>query len=155
MSAASPGAGPDGVDASAREPDPIHEEEALGKAYDTRLLQRLWRYVAPYRVQVVLTLLLVAPMFALELAPAWIIKTGLDHVIAPSAGAPRAGGEPGAALAWLLNAPAGLPALLWLAGLYLAAMVVNAGLSFVQTVLMATTGQSAMRDLRRDVFGHI
>ena len=34
MSAASPGAGPDGVDASAREPDPIHEEEALGKAYD-------------------------------------------------------------------------------------------------------------------------
>ncbi len=155
MSAASPGARPDGVDAAAREPDPIHEEEALGKAYDTRLLQRLWRYVAPYRVQVVLTLLLVAPMFALELAPAWIVKTGLDHVIAQSAGAPRAGGEPEAALAWLLTAPAGIPALLWLAGLYLAAMVVNAGLSFVQTVLMATTGQSAMRDLRRDVFGHI
>jgi len=59
--------------------DSLHEEEALGKAYDAHLLRRLWRYVAPHRWQVVLTLLLVAPMFVLELAPAWIIKAGLDH----------------------------------------------------------------------------
>jgi ATP-binding cassette subfamily B protein len=26
-----------------------HEEEALGKAYDARLMRRLLRYVAPYR----------------------------------------------------------------------------------------------------------
>ena len=155
MSATRPGATPDGVDAAAREPDPIHEEEALGKAYDTRLLLRLWRYVAPYRVQVVLTLLLVAPMFALELAPAWIVKTGLDQVIAPPGGVPRSAAEPDIAFPWLLHAPAGIPALLWLAGLYLAAMVASAALAFAHTVLMATTGQSAMRDLRSDVFAHI
>ena len=56
------------------------EEEALGKAYDGRLLARLWPYVAPYRAQVLLTLAIVVPLFALELTPAWIIKNGLDVV---------------------------------------------------------------------------
>ena len=35
-----------------------HDEEALGKAYDARLMRRLWHYVRPYRGQVALTLLL-------------------------------------------------------------------------------------------------
>ena len=30
----------------------MHEEEALGKAYDGRLLMRLWPYIWPYRWQV-------------------------------------------------------------------------------------------------------
>jgi len=64
--------------AAAPQQDALQEEEALGKAYDARLMRRLWRYVAPYRWQVVATLVLVAPMFVLELAPAWIIKSGLD-----------------------------------------------------------------------------
>ena len=50
----------------------MHEEEALGKAYDARLLARLWHFVAPYRAQVAVTLALVFPLFLLELAPAWI-----------------------------------------------------------------------------------
>jgi ABC-type multidrug transport system fused ATPase/permease subunit len=57
----------------------LQEEENLGKAYDLRILRRLWRYVAPYRLQVVGTLALVAPLFLVEIAPAWIIKTGLDR----------------------------------------------------------------------------
>ena len=59
----------------------LHEEEALGKAYDARLMKRLWRFVQPYRWQVVVTLLLVVPLFLLELAPAWIIKQGLDEAL--------------------------------------------------------------------------
>jgi ATP-binding cassette subfamily B protein len=111
----------------------MHEEEALGRAYDARLLGRLWRYVAPYRGQVALTLAMVAPLFLLELAPAWIVKTGLDRVVGH--------GAPGA--------------LAWLAGLYLAAMLASAALQFTHGILMARTGQSAMRDLRSDVFAHI
>ena len=37
----------------------MHEEEALGKAYDLRLMVRLWRWVAPYRWQVGATLALI------------------------------------------------------------------------------------------------
>ncbi len=36
--------------------DVIHEEEALGKVYDTRLIALLWKYVSPYGWQVALTL---------------------------------------------------------------------------------------------------
>ncbi len=62
----------------------FQEEEALGKAYDARLMRRLWSYVAPYGWQVVATLAMVVPMFLLELAPAWIIKNGLDRVVGPA-----------------------------------------------------------------------
>ncbi len=33
----------------------IHEEEVLGKAYDSRLMRRLLGYLRPYRLQVVVT----------------------------------------------------------------------------------------------------
>ena len=56
------------------------EEEALGRAYDTRLLLRLWPYVRPFWRQIALTLMLFVPIFALELTPAWIVKSGIDQV---------------------------------------------------------------------------
>jgi ATP-binding cassette subfamily B protein len=127
--------------------DVLHEEEVLGKAYDGRLMARLWRWVSPYRGQVAATLLLTAPMFVLELAPAWIVKAGLDRV--------QGAGAPAGAAERLLVPPGGLDPLAWLAGLYLVAMALGAALQFLHAVLMAKTGQSAMRDLRRDVFGHL
>ncbi|HVP29639.1 MAG TPA: ABC transporter ATP-binding protein [Myxococcota bacterium] len=156
----------------------LHEEEALGKAYDLRLLARLWRYVRPYRGQVALTLLLVVPLFVLELTPAWIVKVGLDTVIAPAiAGAapaattapagghaaPSANALAAAAAnrlgldgaAHLFAPPHGFPPLAWLACLYLVFMFASAGLQFVHAVVMSWTGQSAMRDLRTDVFRHV
>lgn len=151
--------------AGVAEQDSLHEEEALGKAYDARLLRRLWRYVAPYRAQIALTLLLVAPMFALELAPAWIVKTGLDQVIAPSIGVSGALGAGGAASSaapavpaavdGLAHGPASIPPLVWLGILYLVAMLASSGLQFWQTLVMAKTGQLAMRTLRSEVFAHI
>ena len=63
--------------------DAIFEEEALGAAYDARLIRRLWPYVRPYWRQVAATIGLAAPLFVAELAPAWLIKVGLDSFIAP------------------------------------------------------------------------
>jgi ATP-binding cassette subfamily B multidrug efflux pump len=130
------------------------EEEALGKAYDSRLIARLWRYVAPYQRLVFLTLAMVPVLFVIELAPAWIVKTGLDHVFAESGGA-TAGEDGPAGLGWFFDAPLGIAPLLWLAGLYLVIMLVDSALHFANMVIMAITGQLAMRDLRRDVFAHI
>ncbi len=129
--------------------DALHEEEALGKAYDTRLLRRLWHYVSPYRLQVLLTLLLVLPIFAMELAPAWVIKTALDR----AADAPATGST--AWIADLIAPPAWIGPYVWFGFLYLAASMFGALLHYGNMLLMATTGQSAMRDLRRDVFAHI
>jgi ATP-binding cassette subfamily B protein len=130
----------------------FHDEEALGKAYDARLLARLWRYVAPYRAQVAATIGLTVPLFVLELAPAWIIKNGLDRVLGDADAAHRIASEP---LAFLFEPHLGLSPLGWLASLYLVAMLTSAALQFTNGVLMSLTGQSAMRDLRRDVFAHL
>jgi len=138
---------------SARNPAPrtaaaeaMHEEEALGRAYDARLLARLWRFVAPYRGEVVLTLVLVVPSFLLELAPAWIVKTGLDHLVG-AGGTSRFG-------RWL-EPPSALPKLAWLAGVYLAVMIAGSAVAYLSALVMSRTGQAAMRDLRSSVFSHI
>ena len=125
----------------------ILEEEALGKAIDRKLLARLWRHVKPYRWQVVATLLLVAPLFLFELAPAWIIKTGLDLASGKA--------RPGGALAGLLVPPEGISPFVWLPTLYLIAGVLRAGTEYAQSLLIAATGQAAMRDLRQVVFDHV
>ncbi len=133
----------------------FQEEEALGKAYDAHLMRRLWRYVSPYGWQVAATIAMVVPMFVLELAPAWIIKNGLDRVVGPASGA--AGAVPHAPMRFefLFEPHLGMSPLAWLAALYLFAMLASAGFQFVNAVLMSLTGQAAMRDLRREVFAHI
>jgi ATP-binding cassette subfamily B protein len=137
--------------------DAMHEEEALGRAYDGRLLARLMPFVLPYRGQVALALGLVVPLFVLELAPAWIIKTGLDRVLGTAASLPSGGSLE----RWLapfgpwLEAPEGIPPLYWLAGIFLVVSLLGSALQFLDTVLLSLTGQAAMRDLRRAVFDHI
>ena len=65
--------------------DAVHDEQSLGKAYDARLLLRLWPFLRPYKWIFALDLLLFAPLFVLELAPAWIIMHGLDEVFGGAA----------------------------------------------------------------------
>jgi len=131
----------------------LHEEEALGRAVDSRLLARLWTYVAPYKWQVVLTIFMVFPLFFLELAPAWIVGTGLDRVIAPADDSSLAVWE--TPFTRLLHAPPGIPPLVWLAGFYLLVSVSWAGLQYLNLLLMVRTGEAAMRDLRAAVFSHV
>jgi ATP-binding cassette subfamily B protein len=131
----------------------LHEEEALGRAVDSHLLARLWPYVAPYKWQVVLTILMVFPLFFLELAPAWIVGTGLDRVIAPAENSSLAAWE--TPFTRLLHAPPGIPPLLWLAGFYLLVSVSWAGLQYLNLLLMVRTGEAAMRDLRAAVFARV
>jgi ATP-binding cassette subfamily B protein len=140
MSAATPGPGRSGLEL-------ILEEEALGKAIDRKLLRRLWQHVNPYRWQVAATLLLVGPMFLLEITPAWLLKTGLDRL----AGAENPGGAVGA---WL-EPPGDISPWVWLPSLFLLVGVLRAGVEYAQVLLLAATGQAAMRDLRQTVFDHI
>ncbi len=155
MSSAANGRTPASKTPNGRPADP-HEEEELGRAYDGRLLLRLWPYVRPYRRQIWITLLLFVPIFLLELAPAWIVKVGMDLVLV---GEPTAGGWANAALAGvqqrLATPPPGVPVAIWLAGLYFGVSVSLGLLSWVHQVIMAMTGQYAMFDLRRAVFAHI
>jgi ATP-binding cassette subfamily B protein len=132
----------------------MHEEEALGKAYDLRLAARLWPYIKPYWPQVLITLLLFFPLFCLELFPALVVKVGLDRVILPDLALEETA-DPLLRMAWILDAPAGIDPLYWLGGLLFAAMLLGSAFHFLNMAVMGWVGQSAMRDLRRDVFAHI
>jgi len=56
----------------------MHEEEALGKAYDSHLMRRLLAYMKPYRWSVVLAMSMVAIVTPLELAPPWFFQHAID-----------------------------------------------------------------------------
>jgi ATP-binding cassette subfamily B protein len=120
----------------------LFEEEELGRAIDTRLLARLWLWIRPYRRRAGLSLLLAAPAFAFELAGPWILGAGADLW----------SGKP---LPPALMPPAGIDPVWWLGGVFACVSLVNLGLDYLQAILLATTGQAAMRDLRRAAFDHI
>src|SRR6266851_4577403 len=56
----------------------LNEEEALGKAYDSRLMRRLLQYMKPYKWRVVLALVMVAIVTPLELAPPLIFRKAIE-----------------------------------------------------------------------------
>jgi ATP-binding cassette subfamily B protein len=109
----------------------FHEEEALGKAYDARLMRRLLQYLKPYWWLVGLAVLILAGASALEIVGPWLTKVALDDAIPPP----------------------GDPQLLTLLALgYLGAMVLGFLLLYIQRILTAWLGQRIMYDLRREIF---
>ena len=108
-----------------------HEEEALGKAYDARLMRRLLRYLIPYWWLVGLAVLILAAASALEVVGPWLTQIALDEAIPP---------------------PGDRRLLAFLAAGYLGAMVVSFLLLYSQRILTAWLGQRIMYDLRKEIF---
>jgi ATP-binding cassette subfamily B protein len=142
----------------------MHDEDTLGKAYDARLLLRLWPFLRPYKWIFAVDLLLFAPLFVLELAPAWIIMHGLDEVFGDGAGVDPATSSAavaeltGAFSQWatqIFDPPWIFSPLGWLVLLYAVVMLAYAAFQFVYMYLSAWMGQLAMRDLRVEIFDHI
>jgi ATP-binding cassette subfamily B multidrug efflux pump len=56
-------------------------EEILGKAYDMRLVKRLWHYIHPYKRLFLLAMLLLPLQEAFGLAQPYLMKIGIDRYI--------------------------------------------------------------------------
>jgi len=119
-----------------------HEEEALGKAYDSRLMKRLLGYMKPYRWRVVLALALVAVVTPLELAPPWIFKRAIDNHLVP-------------AMEHKIAEVTARTGLIWLSLLYLAVLAFDFLAQYIQIRIMQRVGQQTMYDMRREIFGHL
>src|SRR5215471_10988102 len=63
----------------------IHEEEVLGKAYDSRLMKRLLVYLRPHWTNVIFSILLLIIVGALELAGPTLTQFTFDYIIRPAA----------------------------------------------------------------------
>jgi ATP-binding cassette subfamily B protein len=126
------------------------EEEVLGKAYDSRLMARLLKYLRPYRWQVAIALVSIfLKSFADVLGP-YLIKVAIDRYLAPK-GAPT--GVSSGIWSWLSPRP--ITGIAQIAAIYVGLLVFSFWLEFLQTYYMQWTGQKVMFDLRRQIFRHL
>jgi ATP-binding cassette subfamily B protein len=124
-----------------------HEEDILGKAYDSRLMKRLLRYLRPYTWQVALALVAIVLKAGTDVLGPYLTKVAIDRYLARSPGATSA--------FWSWLSPAPLTGIAQIAGIYVGMLVFGFLLDFVQTYFMQWTGQKVMFDLRSQIFRHL
>jgi ATP-binding cassette subfamily B protein len=121
------------VRTASRALDPGTEDEVVGRAYDRRLMARLWTYARPYRRILTIAALLFPLASAVDLVPPYLVKVAIDdHIVHRD---------------W-----AGLSRVAVLFVLTLGAQYV---LRYGVGYLMAGTGQRVVHDLRQALFAHV
>ncbi|MBU8933304.1 MAG: ABC transporter ATP-binding protein/permease [candidate division Zixibacteria bacterium] len=110
-----------------------HEEEALGKAYDARLMKRLLTYMRPYRLAMVTAVLLLFMSASAQISLAFVTQYGIDSFI-----------EKGISTGFEK-----------VALLYLGVIVLILGFSYGQIMVTVWLGQKVQHDLRIQIFRHL
>ncbi len=119
-----------------------HEEEALGKAYDSRLMRRLLEYMRPYKWRVILALTLTLAVTPLELAPPYMFKVAIDRYLTP-------------AVSQAISLASARRGLVLISLIYLLVLFFDFLAQYVQIRIMQRVGQQTMYDMRREIFAHI
>ncbi len=125
----------------------IHEEEVLGKAYDSRLMKRLLTYLHPYRVQVVIALIAIVLKACADVLGPYLTKVAIDKYLASHT-------EAHSLLDRFLS-PRPMTGIAQIAGMYIGILLFSFLLEFTQTYVMQWTGQKVMFDLRSEIFRHL
>ena len=111
----------------------LHREVDLGKAYDARLIRRLWAYIRPYRGLFWGAMLCLPLTSVCSLAQPYMLKVAIDRYMAQG---DRAG-------------------VLRMGGLYGIAMLAEFGFLYLQYYLMMLVAQKSLADLRLDLVEHL
>jgi len=114
-------------------PHYYHEEEILGKAYDSRLMKRLLHYVKPYRHLLAIGILASLVVSGMELALPLIIKWTVDVPIATG----------------------NYTGIFHMSLLYLVLLLGTFVVDYAKVYILNLLGQKAMRDLRIELFTHV
>jgi len=120
----------------------IHEEEALGKAYDSHLLKRLLEYLRPYRWRVILALAFVAIVTPLELAPPKLFQIAIDKYLVPG-------------MRHQLVESAAWRGIGVISVVFFGVLVFDFLAQYIQIRIMQRVGQQTMYDMRTAIFRHI
>ncbi len=124
-----------------------HEEEVLGKAYDSRLMKRLLGYLRPYKWQVLLALSAIVLMAGTAVLGPYLTKVAIDKYLAH---VPRE-----SSFLDRFLSPQPLVGIAQIAAIYVGLLLVGFLLEFTQTYIMQWTGQKVMFDLRGQIFRHL
>ena len=120
----------------------IQEEEALGKAYDSRLMKRLLEYMRPYAWRVFLALALVMVVTPLELAPPVLFQKAIDNYLVPG-------------MNGILALSSAWRGVLWISLLYFGVLGFDFLAQYIQIRIMQRVGQQTMYDMRTEIFGRL
>src|ERR1700682_5077809 len=124
-----------------------HEEEVLGKAYDSRLMKRLLRYLAPYKWQGAIALGSILLKVGADVLGPYLTKIVIDRYLAPVPGLHTRFDR------FLSSNPfAGIAEI---AAIYVGLIVFSFLLEYLQTYYMQWAGQMVMFDLRSEIFRHL
>jgi len=113
----------------------IAAEEVLGKAYDARLMKRLWPFVRPHWRLLVLSMFLIPITVGFELAQPYLLGFAIDNYIAAD--------------------PPTTDGLIWVALGYVGLVLLQSGSSFGQLYCLQLLGQRSMHDLRLETYRHV
>lgn len=110
-----------------------HSEEVYGKAYDIRLIRRLWRFLVPYKRLFFFALLLLPLLQLFGLAQPYLMKIAIDRYMAT--------GD-----VWGLQE---------VALLFLVAVVGEALATYYHYYLTMLVAQKSLADMRVAIFAHV
>ncbi|MGD0694826.1 MAG: ABC transporter ATP-binding protein [Terriglobia bacterium] len=128
----------------------FHEEEILGKAYDSRLMKRLIRYLRPYRFVAAVALAAILLYGVLQAVPPYLMKVEVDRYLDPSGRQ-----QIPQFLANFLSRDPRAGILQIALALFLPTVALTFLLEFAQSFAMQWVGQKVMYDLRKEIFGHL
>ncbi|MGO8731239.1 MAG: ABC transporter ATP-binding protein [Terriglobia bacterium] len=130
--------------------DSFHDEEVLGKAYDSRLMRRLLVYLRPYWRMTLFALVAILLFGILQAVPPYLLKVEVDRYLGPTARAKL----PKFLSSFLSPNPwVGITQIAL--ALLLPSVVLTFCLEFAQSFAMQLVGQRVMYDMRKQLFTHL
>jgi ATP-binding cassette subfamily B protein len=124
-----------------------HEEEVLGKAYDSRLMKRLVTYLRPYKWQVGIALGSILLKVGADVLGPYLTHVVIDRYLAPVSGLRTP-------LDFMLSSKP-LVGIAQIAALGVGLLTFSFLLEYLQTYFMQWAGQMVMFDLRSQIFRHL
>ncbi|TPN47395.1 ABC transporter ATP-binding protein [Mesorhizobium sp. B1-1-9] len=111
------------------------EEEVFGKAYDPRIIRRIWSFVRPYRGRIFISVAAVLVFTLTQLAIPLVIRYAIDHGMA----------------AGRLDHSVMISA----TGVFAVIILINYAASHVQESVVGKVAENVLSDLRRAMFSHL
>jgi ATP-binding cassette subfamily B protein len=125
-----------------------HDDDVAGKAYDSRLMRRLLKYLGPYKWTAVIATIAVILKAGLDVLGPYLTKVAVDRYMTHAPAAKQSFLEKYLSS----NAWHGITQL---ALIYMGALLMGYVLEALQTYIVQWTGQKVMFDLRREIFRHL
>ncbi|MER9584593.1 ABC transporter ATP-binding protein [Mesorhizobium sp. M0276] len=111
------------------------EEEVFGKAYDPRIIRRIWSFVRPYQSRIFISVAAVLVFTLTQLAIPLVIRYAIDHGMT----------------AGRLDQSVMIAA----TGAFTLVILINYAASYVQESVVGKVAENVLSDLRRAMFSHL